>query len=62
MESVLSAPVKLTVLNPDIRLSDEAIHAMARLILGLAHRPQPALTSSPKFHVTQDLSQVRRGS
>jgi hypothetical protein len=58
----VTAPVNLTVSRPHARLSDEAISAMARLLLGLASRPQPAPTSSPKLLMTQDLSQVRRGS
>lgn len=58
----VTTSVKLTVSQPHARLSDEAISAMARLLLGLASRPQPAPTSSPKFHVTQALCQVRRWS
>ena len=58
----VTVPVKLTVSQPHARLSDEAISAMARLVLGLANRPDLKLSTVPAPRITNALTQARSAS
>ena len=62
MVSTVASPVSLTVTHPSVRLSDEAISAMARLVLGLANRPEVKLPNTSERRVSHTLLQARSAS
>jgi hypothetical protein len=57
MRSTTASPVNLTVTHPRVRLSDEAITAMARLVLRLASRPDSKPTNTAAPQITRALTQ-----